>query len=273
VNAFDAILLPTAMRWLVALLLTRPLAIGAGNCFGAPLPPVATVLQRVVERAEQQSGNDGAFNERYRFTRTRVTEYRNAGGNLKKREEKKSEHKPDPGIIWRQARPTEADRSPDGHAGRPHPATGTPSNARGNTSKKSTFSVDDDLLSRFQITLTGRELLNGRWALVLDFQPADKKLPERNLKDRFINQTAGRAWVDEEEYLVTKADLHLIGKVSVVGGLIGSVGSFNCSLNRERTPDGLWFTRSLKWHLEGREVVVKRIVDYHEERSGLEKVR
>jgi hypothetical protein len=41
---------------------------------------------------------------------------------------------------------------------------------------------------------------------------------------------------------------------------------------RERTPDGLWFTRDSNWHLEGRELFVHRTVDYHEERTGLRKV-
>ena len=41
--------------------------------------------------------------------------------------------------------------------------------------------------------------------------------------------------------------------------LIGLYG-----FDRERTDDGLWFTRDVDWHLEGREVVINREVDYHE---------
>ena len=39
---------------------------------------------------------------------------------------------------------------------------------------------------------------------------------------------------------------------------------FDYGFERERTDDGLWFTRGVDWHLEGREVVFNRKVDYHE---------
>jgi len=92
----------------------------------------------------------------------------------------------------------------------------------------------------------------------------DKKMPERNLKDHFINRTGGRVWVDEADYCLVKADVHLTQTVNVGFGLIGAVWKFDYGFERERTDDGLWFTRAVDWHLEGREVVINREVDYHE---------
>ena len=117
-----------------------------------------------------------------------------------------------------------------------------------------------------------RDVVNGRPVLIVDFQPARKKLPVRNLKDRFINKAAGRAWVDETDHAVVKADLYLTERVNVVGGLVGAVWKFTCGLIRERTADGLWFTRHSNWHLEGRELWVRRTVDYHEEWTDVRKV-
>ena len=129
-----------------------------------------------------------------------------------------------------------------------------------------------NLVSRFQFTLVGRENVNGRSALVLDFQPAGKKLPVNSYKDNFINKAAGRVWVDEADYAIAKADLHLTQPVSVLGGLVGSVWKFTYSFERDRTPEGLWFARHVDWHLEGREVVFHRIVDYHEQKIDEQKV-
>ena len=59
-------------------------------------------------------------------------------------------------------------------------------------------------------------------------------------------------------------------KVNVVGGLVGAVSKFTYQFDRERMPDGLWFTRGVKWHLEGRELFVHRSIDYLEEKRDVQ---
>src|SRR5205823_5344564 len=100
--------------------------------------------------------------------------------------------------------------------------TDTHSNVRGKAFEKRDFTLNDDLLGRFQFTLAGREMVNGRPMLILDFRPANKKLPERHIKDKFINKAAGRLWVDEADYVLAKADVHLTETVNVFGGLVGA---------------------------------------------------
>jgi hypothetical protein len=129
-----------------------------------------------------------------------------------------------------------------------------------------------NLVARFDFTLVGRETTNGRSLLVLDFKPANKKLPVNNFKDKFINRAAGRFWVDEQDYAIARVDLHLTRKVSVFGGVIGSVWKFTYSFERERTAEGYWYAHQVDWHLEGREVIFNRIVDYHEQKFDLHKV-
>ena len=43
------------------------------------------------------------------------------------------------------------------------------------------------------------------------------------ITDEFINHAAGRVWVDEQDYAMVKADLHLTDRVNVFGGLVGAV--------------------------------------------------
>ena len=78
--------------------------------------------------------------------------------------------------------------------------------------------------------------------------------------------------MDEADYVIAKADIHLTESVTVVGGLVGAVWKFNYGFNRERTADGLWFTRAVDWHLEGREVILRRAIDHHEAKTGVRKV-
>ncbi|MGA2800817.1 MAG: hypothetical protein ABSE97_00360 [Verrucomicrobiota bacterium] len=225
----------------------------------APLPTIGLILQRVVERVKKESDNDRAFDERYSYLRTKVTEYRNSAGELKKHEEKSSVHDP---PAAKHSQPDAAKSNPDSE--KSEAVSDTHSNVRGKQFKRDDFLLNQDLVRRFQFTLAGRELIGGRPALTIDFVPVSKKMPERNLKDRFINKAAGRVWVDEADYCLVKADVHLTQKVSVGFGLVGAVWKFDYGFERERTDDGLWFTRGVNWHLEGREVVFNRKVDYHE---------
>ena len=173
-------------------------------------------------------------------------------------------------VAYR-AQPAGLTPGPNLGAERSEAVTDASSNVRGKAFEKKDFSLNDDLLGRFEFDLTGRETINGRPTLLLDFKPAKKSLPERNIKDRFINKAAGRVWVDETDYVIAKADVHLTESVNVVGGLVGAVWKFNYSFDRERTSDGLWFTRAVDWHLEGREVILRRAIDYHEGKTGVRK--
>jgi len=256
----------------VAILLAGPLLSLAASP-DTPLPTFASLLQHVLERAKAEGDNDRAFDARYGYTRTKVTEFRNSAGQLKKREANTSVHVP------ASAAPALANPAPaTATAPKPDPmesgaVSDTHSNVRGQQVKKSDIVLNEDLVSRFVFTIVGRELLNGRPAWVVDFVPAKKNLPERNLKERFINKAAGRVWIDAADYSLVKADLHLTQQVNVGWGLIGAVWAFHYGFERTRTADGLWFPSEVDWHLEGREVIINRIVDYHETTSAVRRFK
>ncbi len=237
-----------------------------------PLPSVAIVLERVARQTERESDNERAFNQRYGYTRTKVTEYRNAKGELKKREEKKIANHPPAVPVTYRAQTAGVAPNPNLGADKSEAITDASSHVRGKAFEKKDFSINDDLLGRFEFDLVGRKVINGRPTLLLDFKPAKKNLPERNIKDRFINKAAGQVWVDEADYVIAKAEVYLTDAVNVMGGLVGAVWKFNYSFDRERTLDGLWFTRAVDWHLEGREVILRRAIDYHEGKTGVRKL-
>ena len=236
----------------------------------APLPPLETVIQHALQRAAMEDDNDRKFDRNYHYERIRLTEFRNGKGELKKHEEKRapggaSMTNSAPVVVPVPAvtpAPAEKDDAP---------VSDTHSHIHGRMLAVKDYSLSN-LVSRFQFTLVGRETVNGRSALVLDFQPASGNLPVNSYKDKFINKAAGRVWVDEADYAIAKADLHLTQQVNVLGGLVGAVWKFTYSFERERTPEGFWFSRHVDWHLEGREVVFNRIVDYHEQKIDAQKV-
>ncbi|HLZ54290.1 MAG TPA: hypothetical protein VKS19_07405, partial [Verrucomicrobiae bacterium] len=202
-----------------------------------PLPTFASLLQNVLQRAKAEGDNDRAFDARYGYVRTKVTEFRNSAGQLKKREANTSVHVPArsvPAPANPASRPIAAPKPDPGTA---EAVSDTHSNVRGQQLKKSDILLNQDLVSRFVFTIVGRETLNGRPALVVDFVPANKNLPVRNFKERFINKAAGRIWIDAADYTLVKANLHLTQQVNVGWGLVGAVWKFHYGFERERTAD------------------------------------
>lgn len=256
---------------IATVVLTAMLAPLSARSAKPPLPSVESVLERMLERAQQEMADQETFKQCYSYTRTRETEYRNGEGELKKRKAKTRVNNPTliP-VVYHPSPEPEPQLATD--SGKRQPVSDTHTNVRGRAFEKSDFPVNGDLLKRFDFTVSGREVINGRPALVVDFKPTRPKAPEKNIKDKFINKAAGRVWVDETDYAMVKANLYLSEKVNVVGGLVGAVSKFNLFIERNRTPEGIWFTRKQNWHLEGREVFIHRKVDYQEEYKDVRKV-
>jgi hypothetical protein len=250
------------------LLLLLPLTHPVAAQTNSPLPTMDTVLQRALERAAVEDENDRQFGLHYEYTLTRVTEFRNGKGALKSREEKRSQENKSGGVATNLQPVAVPEPKPPA---KDEPLSESHSNVKGTVMRVKDYSLTN-LVARFDFTLVGRETTNGRSLLVIDFKPANKKVPVNNFKDKFINKAAGRFWVDEQDCAIARADLHLTKKVSIFGGVVGSVWKFTYSFERERTAEGFWYARQVDWHLEGREVIFNRIVDYHEQKFDLHKV-
>jgi len=219
-----------------------------------PLPQVDEVLKGVIKNAADEGENKRLFKSSYSYTRSKKMEFKNSRGVTKRTKAKTKQNAPI----------------------RIEPSDALDSEAKVDESKRpyeeSDFPITEELLERFDYKLVRRELLNGRPALIVDFEPANKKLPEKGFKEKCLNRAAGRAWVDEKDLVVVKASLHLTRPLSVVGGLVGSLNKFQCDFVRKRTPEGLWFTSVMDWRLEGREVIVDRIIECHEETKDVKRV-
>jgi hypothetical protein len=223
-----------------------------------PLPSIDFLLQQAIARAaSMENKNDNLFDMNYQYNRVQTWEYRNRSGELKSHKEKHSvENKP----LRLAAKGIEL-------ATLNKPAlTDEPA-----LNKFKDYSIPN-LAKRFQFTLAGREMLNGRPSLMVDFKPASDHLPVNSFAENFVNKTAGRIWVDEEDFAIAQAKLHLAEQVNVLGGIVGPVSKFTFELTRLRTPEGFWFARNMDWHVEGREVVVNRIIDYHERQLNEQKI-
>ena len=226
----------------------------------APLPPVETVIERALARAQKEAENDRTFKATYIFTRSKTNEYRNIRGNLTKRRVKTSVNEPSK---------RDSENAP--------PATVVSNSSNTNrvssdtSLHKSELLANTNLVQRFMFELRGREVVGGRPTLIVEFKPSNKKVPTSNFKERCLSKVVGRVWLDEEEYAVVKAEARLTEGIGVVGGLVGAVHKFNFKFDRERTAEGIWYTQLLTWHLEMREMIVERTIDCVETKTDVRK--
>ncbi len=229
-----------------------------------PLPTVNEVLKRIVERSRKDGENDRQFDERYEYERVKTREVRTAKGKLKQCEVTSRRNQPrGPNPAAHPANPVAA--SAANHEARDLETREDHDRFRnhGDYGKKD-FPITHDLLGRFEFFVAGRETLNGRSTLILDFKPAGRDRPTKTFLDRFINRMAGRLWVDESEAVITKADLKLTETVSFIAGLAGAVYQLDCGFERSRTDDGLWYTPEFAWHADWRELLARKVVSVRE---------
>jgi hypothetical protein len=220
-----------------------------------PLPPPGQVLSRLLIRAAMDREHDRQFEEHYRYKRTKTTDTRD------------DKDGPARSVV------VEMVNDPLKAAALADDGTAKDPEAKKRSYNRKDFKLDRALLDRFEFTMEGREMVAGRPTLVMSFAPARKKLPNKDTKDRFINRTAGRVWVDEAEAAVVKLETRLLESVTFVGGIVGTVRQCSFTLERRRSPEGWWWTSGASWHLEGRKFFSPLHIDFEEKATEVEKVR
>ena len=265
---FERFKLEVPMKGQIEILLAVLFAVVASGTRAAAddFPSINTVLKHVREAAKQEQANERNFRTRYAFVRTKTNRELDGKGRVKKEETKRNQNNP---VVSRTSYVTPSTKVATPAIG---PATPPPKNPN-QAFDQSDFALTDDLFSRFDFTIVRREQMNARSTLLITFQPAKEPPPVRTLKDRFLSKTAGRVWVDEGDWNLAKADIHLMEKVNVVGGLVGAVKGFNYRFDRQRTEEGLWYTRAVHWRLEGRELFSSKVLECDENRSDVKRVR
>jgi hypothetical protein len=220
----------------------------AGAMLGAragELPTAAEVLKSVQARMERNYAD--APTNRYQYTGTNVIEELDGGGKLKKRSVKTYE------VVQVQGLPRAKLVAVDGRElspseqrwrlGEEQRLQRTLAQDKAPDYSKPKPWLTDDILERFDFKVVARTNHMRRQALVVEFIPR-KDAPSRNMADRVVNRVSGSLWVDELESEIVKLDLHMTEPVKFWGGLVGQLDRFDFTMNRSRSPIGVWFNEN-----------------------------
>ncbi len=249
--------LRTTLFWLMGVFLMGALAWGTGQEGKTPLQPltVTQVLEQAMERAAQEDQRE--LVSKYHFQVFRVRDKLDGQGGLKERDEELFENVliqgfPYQRLIEKNGQAlTEKERKEEEKreskfkekiAKREDP-TGDEENG---------FSLNQDLVGRFDFSLEGVEEVDGRSNYVLAYKPKEGKLPVKRRIDRALNKAEGRIWVDQESYEVSRIEFILKEKVKLWWGLIGSIQEVKGTVQRQEVDPGVWFPTGFDLHLKGR---------------------
>lgn len=238
-------------------LLACALALCLPAAADADLSP-AEIVQKAVER--NQSTNAPAPRPDYCYLQRTVIEELDGKGGLKSRNEKVEEISVRAGLAYvrliksngRELTAAERKKREDRELAERQKMTGAHASKKGDD-REHFFTTE--LIERYKFTLIREEVINGRNAYLLSFEPRASKLPVKQLTDRVLNQIAGRLWIDAGEFEISRAELHLLNEVTLWGGVLGSLRQSDFTFERTRMPDGVWFSHFSHGFFEGRKLL------------------
>jgi hypothetical protein len=114
--------------------------------------------------------------------------------------------------------------------------------------------LDAELFDRYKGEVLGREVVDGRPAIVLHFWPRASDLPIRRRQDYVLNKLTGRVWIDEQDWQIVKVDAHLTERVRVLLGLVAALDRVDVEFQQVRIAENVYLPLRLSAFFEGRKL-------------------
>ena len=243
-------------RLLFVFLTTFPFA-SAQNGATDALPPIETIIQKALARAEWQKKLETSRISVAELIK--VTERLDDEGSTESKEE----------IVFRESRHDGhhfhekilvngrklTEKEANDEKVRKEKFLREIERNRGNKSykpKNDRVEFNRELVERYQAKLAGRETVHGREAYVIEFEPRYGKLPVRRRMDYALNKSNGRVWIDSEDYGIARVEFHLMEPVRLWYGILGNVTVADGLVETSRNEEGFWLPREMKIYMDGR---------------------
>jgi hypothetical protein len=181
---------------------------------------MTVLMQRVIERVKWEK--ESKLDLRYSWQQDRVVEKYDQDGNIQDRTELLFDVMP-AGDTTSYHMLKKNGRVLSGDEQKKEEDKEAKSSASLKNTKKSakdeSVTLDEELVSRFNIAYAGEEAVGGRKAYVLSVAPRPGPLPEKRRLDRILNRLRGKVWIDQGTYALSKVDMTLTEPVTFLIGL------------------------------------------------------
>lgn len=216
----------------------------AGETIGKALAPA---------KSQQDQGREAAFHYRYRNRRTKFdSSGKPASTEVRLYKVYPLDGEPYYELIEVDGKPPDATEREKERKRQKEFREERAKKARGEKPDDGRVAFDKELFDRYTSTVEGVEELNGRRTYVLRFQPREGELPVRKRIDHALNNSAGRLWIDAEEFGVARVEFDLLRPVKFWGGLIAAIRDMVGRLELTRLEGGVWHPKHMEVQMEGR---------------------
>jgi len=228
----------------------------------APLPETHTFLQKV--RANLKS--DTLLLSQYTFLESETTRTLGKKGAVKREEKRVYEVFPGAeettpyrrlvskdGQAVSEKKLQKQDRQ---HQKRLEKARNTSAERRARMEAKEEAQVDE-IFQLFQFRLAGREVIDGRQTILVEFEPDPSFRPRR--KDiRPLKKIRGKAWVDEADFQLVRIEAELLGSISLGLGFLAKLHKgAEIRFQRRKLNDEIWLPAEAYFRVSGRILLLK----------------
>jgi hypothetical protein len=256
------------LAFLAALLVVLPLAGSAATA--ASTPSADEIMAKAITRAESPAAHESRPD--YFYTKKTLTEDLDAKGHVKERKERVYEVSVASGLSYlkllqmngQNLSTAELKKQAEHEAAERQKLADAKPGQKGD--ERENF-LTADLVQRFNFTVSGEQVINGRNAYILYFDPKPG-MPVKKMTDRFVNQMAGEVWIDAEDFEIARAEIHLKSEVALWGGMVGTLRHCRFTLERTRLADGSWFNSLSHGIFEGRKLLEPMLIRTHSESSN-----
>jgi len=104
--------------------------------------------------------------------------------------------------------------------------------------------LNDDLVSRYRLTLEGTETVRGHTCWIISFEPKPGKLPMKKRIDGALNKSTGRFFVSQEDFGLVRLEFAMREPYKYWGGLLATINDTAATLEFERIAKDVWAPRS-----------------------------
>lgn len=244
---------------MIALLVALAAVLSAGPAFSAAAPETLTAAQIVKKTGERAQAIYAANRQSgYSYAKFAVSEQFDGKGKLREKKEKFLQFEAGRGRLTqiklngRALAGAEFRKQEQAAIEARQQVTDSKSNKREDNWEKY---ITPQLLAKYSFRLLGREILNGRSAFVLAFEPGSGASRVEHFVDRLTNRLGGKVWIDAEDFEIARAQVALRGEVNLWGGMLGNLTKCNFTVERTRVDDSVWFNSTTDGEFEGRKLL------------------
>ncbi|HTI70895.1 MAG TPA: hypothetical protein VMF06_13080 [Candidatus Limnocylindria bacterium] len=243
--------LPKRVLWSVVFLLAWVTAQADVTTTNQVAPDVHFIVERLIERLKTPE-NPHPTNH-YRFKRlTSVQEFNRRGETNKNHV---TQHRVvvlngDESAVLElidNRPPTKKELKADAEDNNPKTDKG-----HGKHEEEESDGITEEAARCFQYELVATEVIEGRTAYCLAFQPIKgKKVPK---SQKFLANLIGKVWVDVSDYEPIRIEAHLREPIELLGGIIGAIKRLEFVIQRRRLSAELWDNNLVEGTFEIRKV-------------------